>query len=405
MITAEKWQKIKEIFQTVTELDVDKRLAYLDLICQDPEIRKEVDILVKSFQKIENKSFLTNGVLTKITKEAKKVDKNAATIIETDPSSKVLEQPLNQQKSSREKENIESLIGKTFAEKYYVEKILGQGGTSIVYLVRDTWLNKPRAIKILLQNLQKRLDLQTRLIREAKATQKVKHPYLITTYEINRTTDDQLYLVMEYIEGVNLKQKINEQKNFSPKEAFHLLRPVLEALEAVHSANIIHRDIKPDNILIGKDENDNNVIKLTDLGTAKFYDISKLATSETQLAALPLTATGTLIGTPYYMSPEQWREKPRDIKDNKWKIDTRTDIYSVGIILYEMISGKKPFDNSNLFALSREHISKIATPLNQLIPSVTEKFAEVIAKAMAKDRNDRFQTIRELREDLKNVLN
>ena len=201
-------------------------------------------------------------------------------------------------------------------------------------------------------------------------------------------------MVMEYVEGHTLDHAIKTRGRFSAAEALEVLTPIMSVLDTAHSMGVVHRDLKPENIMIGNAaETGGPVVKLLDLGIAKMREIAGDNGGNTAL-----TMAGQVLGTPYYMSPEQWGEIPRD---GSSEIDGRADLYSLGLVFYEMISGHRAFAGNTLHELRREHVQTSPKPLYQVAPDVPLGFSGAIARATAKDRDDRQSTASELASELR----
>src|SRR5207253_5488175 len=183
------------------------------------------------------------------------------------------------------------------------------------------------------------------------------------------------YLVMEYVEGNTLDAELKKHGRFAPAEALAMLDPIMGVLNAAHAMGVVHRDLKPENIMIGKATTDGEpVVKLLDLGIAKLKEVA----GAEKTGNTNLTIAGQMLGTPYYMSPEQWGELPRD---GSSEIDGRADIYSLGLVFYELIAGKKSFGGLTLSELRREHVSVKPAPLHLVVPHVPQPFSDAVARA------------------------
>ena len=258
--------------------------------------------------------------------------------------------------------------------RFKVESVLGAGGMGEVYKAIDPTLRRTVAVKTVRPDISNP-DYLDRLVREAQACASLQHPNIVTVYEAGKI-DGAVYMVMEYLEGEDLAQVLNRGAlNF--EERIRVLMQILDALEHAHSKGVVHRDIKPSNIRILA----NNQVKLVDFGLAR------VAKAET------LTATGMVMGTPHYASPEQLRGE---------SIDRRTDIYSTGTMAYEMCSGRRPFEgeNNSLTTIILKVVSEPPPPMNVPWSRSFPEIEKIVNRAMAKAREDRYQTA----EDFKNAL-
>ncbi len=256
---------------------------------------------------------------------------------------------------------------------YTIRSQLGQGGMGVVYLAQDLRLKRQVAIKLLQPDLTRDDTAKQRFLQEAQAASALDHPNICTIHEINETTDDagQLYLVMAYYEGETLKQRV-ARGPLPLDDAVDIATQVGQGLAKAHAAWIVHRDIKPANLMVTTD----GTVKILDFGLAK------LAGSE------GVTQTGTTVGTVAYMSPEQARGE---------EVDHRTDIWSLGVVLYEMLSGKQPFQGDNLLAISKAILESPA-------PTLTGEAAllnGVVSRALSKSESGRYQTVTDLLDDLR----
>src|SRR5947208_525151 len=275
-----------------------------------------------------------------------------------------------------------SLVGKALDGQYQIEALLGKGGMGAVYLARHILLGDRVAIKVLPPEMRGNTEWLRRFQREGQAARRFRHPNAVTVYDLRTSSDGTIYLVMEYVEGNTLDVELKKRGKFSPADAVTVLTPVMSVLNAAHAMGVVHRDLKPENIMIGKPSTGGEpVVKLLDLGIAKLREVA----GAEKTGSTNLTVAGQMLGTPYYMSPEQWGELPHD---GSSEIDGRADIYSMGLVIYEMVSGKRPFASQTLFELRRDHISVTPPPLNQMQPDVSEGFSHAIARAIAKDRAD-----------------
>ncbi len=295
-------------------------------------------------------------------------------------------------------DDLGSLVGTVLDGQYQIESMLGKGGMGAVYGARHILLGDRVAIKVLPAEMRSNAEWLRRFRREGQAARRFRHPNAVTVYDLRTSADGTIYMVMEYVEGHTLDAELRRRGRFSPAAAFAVIEPIMSVLNAAHAMGVVHRDLKPENIMIGNASTGGEpTVKLLDLGIAKMREIAGADTGGTTA----LTMAGQVVGTPYYMSPEQWGELPRD---GSSEIDGRADIYSLGLVIYEMVSGKRPFASQTLFELRRDHISVTPPPLNQMQPDVSEGFSHAIARAIAKDRADRPETAAALSSELKAAI-
>lgn len=295
-------------------------------------------------------------------------------------------------------EDSTALIGNVLDGQYQIESLLGKGGMGAVYRARHILLGDRVAIKLLPPEMRSNTEWLRRFQREGQAARRFRHPNAVTVYDLRTSADGTIYLVMEYVEGRTLDAELKQRGNFLPAEAVAVLEPIMGVLNAAHAMGVVHRDLKPENIMIGKATTGGEpVVKLLDLGIAKLREVA----GAERTGNTNLTIAGQMLGTPYYMSPEQWGELP---KDGNSEIDGRADIYSLGVVFYELIAGKRPFFGLTLSELRREHVSTIPPSLHDIDPGVPAGFSRAISRAIAKDRGERQSTARELENELKNAL-
>jgi len=291
-------------------------------------------------------------------------------------------------------EDPSSLVGTALDGQYQIEAVLGKGGMGAVYRARHILLGDRVAIKVLPPEMRSNTEWLRRFQREGQAARRFRHPNAVTVYDLRTSADGTIYLVMEYVEGSTLDAELRKHGRFSAVEALAVLTPVMSVLNAAHAMGVVHRDLKPENIMIGTGTTGGEpVVKLLDLGIAKLREVAGAEKTGTTA----LTIAGQMLGTPYYMSPEQWGELPRDGNSD---IDGRADIYSLGIVFYELIAGARPFKGLTLSELRREHVSVVPTPLHDVLPTVPEGFSRAIARSIAKDRDERQATAGELEKEL-----
>src|SRR6476620_9968069 len=288
-----------------------------------------------------------------------------------------------------------SIVGTVLDGQYKIETLLGKGGMGAVYLARHILLGDRVAIKILPQEVRTNAEWLRRFRREGQAARRFRHPNSVTVYDLRTAADGTIYMVMEYVEGHTLDAELRKRRRFSAADALEVLTPIMSVLDTAHSMGVVHRDLKPENIMIGSPSgNGGPTVKLLDLGIAKMREIAGVDSS----GNTALTMAGQVLGTPYYMSPEQWGEIPRD---QNIEIDGRADIYSLGLVFYELIAGRRCYSGTTLSQLRREHVATVAKPLHEVVPNVPRGFSDAIQRATAKDRSDRQPTASVLAAELK----
>src|SRR6266849_1758240 len=295
-------------------------------------------------------------------------------------------------------EDPSAMIGNVLDGQYQIEALLGKGGMGAVYRARHILLGDRVAIKLLPPEMRSNTEWLRRFQREGQAARRFRHPNAVTVYDLRTSADGTIYLVMEYVEGNTLDAELRKRGKFSPAEAVAVLDPIMGVLNAAHAMGVVHRDLKPENIMIGKASTGGDpVVKLLDLGIAKLREVA----GAEKTGSTNLTIAGQMLGTPYYMSPEQWGELP---DDGSSEIDGRADIYSLGVVFYELMAGKKPFGGLTLSELRREHVHVKPTPLNEVVANVPQSFSDALARSIAKDRSERQETAGELANELKAAL-
>jgi serine/threonine protein kinase len=295
-------------------------------------------------------------------------------------------------------EDLTSVVGTVLDGQYQIEGILGKGGMGAVYRARHILLGDRVAIKLLPPEMRSNTEWLRRFQREGQAARRFRHPNAVTVYDLRTSGDGTIYLVMEYVEGSTLDAELKKRVRFTPAEALAVLDPIMSVLNAAHAMGVVHRDLKPENIMIGSPSTGGPpVVKLLDLGIAKLREVA----GAEKTGNTALTMAGQMLGTPYYMSPEQWGELP---DDGNSEIDGRADIYSLGIVFYELVAGRRPFGGLTLLELRREHVSVVPKSLHEIDSSVPESFSRAIARAIAKDRSERQNTAAELEQELRSAL-
>ena len=281
---------------------------------------------------------------------------------------------------------VDRLIGRVFDGKYRLDERLGGGGMGTVYRATHLLIDRPVAVKVLSQRFVGDETAQQRFRREARAAGRVHHPNAVTVTDFG-ASDRYLYIVMELLEGRTLRDLLAREGPLDAARSVSVMLQTSAAVGAAHDGGLIHRDLKPANIFIEQRANAPATVKVLDFGLAKFA-VEEQADDDYQT----LTQVGTLIGTPRYMSPEQC--------SGAGKLTPASDVYSLGIILYEMLSGVVPFTAETPLAIALRHVSEAPRPLSEIAPTVPAKLEAIVARAMAKNPLDRFANANELRSEL-----
>jgi len=266
------------------------------------------------------------------------------------------------------------MIGTLLLNRYELLEKIGEGGMGIVYKAKCHLLNRIVAVKILKKELSNDEDFVARFKREATSAASLSHQNIVNVHDVGAENNIN-FIVMEFIDGKTLKQVIKEDDRLDYGEAIEIALQIAKALECAHKNNIIHRDIKPDNILITED----NIVKVTDFGIAKVADVGTIA------------ITNKVLGTAHYFSPEQARGRI---------VDCRTDIYSLGIVMYEMVTGRVPYNAESSISVAMMHIQEPVIPPSEIITDIPESINQTILKAMEKEPAKRYQTAKEMADIL-----
>lgn len=268
-------------------------------------------------------------------------------------------------------------MGKTFGGRYEVLEQIGAGGMAIVYKAKDLLLNRIVTIKVLREQFVTDQEFIRRFRREAQSAASLSHPNIVSVYDVGKEGDTE-YIVMEYVEGRNLKEIIREYAPLSVEQAINLGRQITEAIQNAHEHHIIHRDIKPHNILVTADGH----AKVTDFGIAR------------AVSSATVTHTGDIVGSVHYLSPEQAKGL---------QINEQSDIYSVGIILYELVTGKVPYEGETPITIVLKHLNEQPVLPSKINPRVEKEFEAVIMRAIAKSPEKRYLSAKDLLADLNNL--
>jgi eukaryotic-like serine/threonine-protein kinase len=346
-----KWQQVREIFDSALSRKPEERSEFVIEACGgDETLLSEVESLLSSLNSAE--SFLDTPVVA-----------NMAEVIEP---TLILER------------------GRHLGH-YEIIRQIGEGGMGTVYLGRDTKLDRPVAIKVLNNRYGRQGDNIRRFVQEAKAASALNHPNILTIFEIGEIEGSH-YIVSEYIEGRTLREMMKSEEIELPK-ILDIVGQTASALAAAHKARIVHRDIKPENIIV----RDDGYVKVLDFGLAKLLPENP---AESIMHSRNSTASGMILGTVNYMSPEQAKGE---------RVDGRTDIFSLGAVLYEMITGKAPFAGDSIPETFAKLIEREPEPIRTYVSGVPDEIVQIISRMLEKDPQNRFQSVSEAAEDLKAI--
>jgi len=266
--------------------------------------------------------------------------------------------------------------------EYRVQAVAGRGGMGVVYAAVQPVIEKKVAIKVLSAQLSSDRDLVRRFIDEARAVNKIGHENIIDIFSFGQLPDGRQYFVMEYLEGATLAERL-ERGDLSPAEVPQVLAQICDALDAAHATKIVHRDLKPENVWLGVTGRGRPRVRLLDFGIAKLLESGDRSVT---------TDVGVVMGTPHYMSPEQ--------AAGELDIDGRSDLYSLGVLGYYMLSGALPFDGTSFETLAARHIAEGHTPLATIVSNIPPALDESIERCLVKRRDERWRNGRELADAL-----
>lgn len=273
------------------------------------------------------------------------------------------------------------LIGKTLGGRYEILEIVGNGGMATVYKAKCNLLNRYVAVKVLKETLKSDEEVVRRFITESRAAASMSHHNIVSVYDVGETDDGLNYIVMEYVDGMTLKKYIKQNGRLEWREACEFAYQIARALECAHSHGIVHRDIKPHNIILTSD----HTIKVTDFG------IARTTTSDT----IKMSGSNDVFGSVQYISPEQARGG---------YVDARSDIYSLGVVLYEMLSGRLPFDGDNAVSIALKKLEREADDIRDAADDIPDEVADIVMKAIAKEQYKRYQNAADMALDLREIL-
>lgn len=288
----------------------------------------------------------------------------------------------------------EALVGTTLSERYLIERVIGEGGMGAVYQASHTHMRKRVAVKVLHPEMCRMPEVVARFEREAMAAAHIDHPNIVTATDFGKTAEGSFFLVLEFVEGTSLRDLIGKSAPLPPERMLRILRQIAAALQRAHTLGIVHRDLKPENVMLVEREGDPDFVKVLDFGIAK-VPVGELAglSSPGQV----LTQLGMVYGTPEYMPPEQAAGQ---------EVDARADLYSLGVMAYEMLCGLRPFDHENKVALLGMHVTAEVPPIRERVPGidVPPEVEALVMKLLEKQASARFDGAKELIDAIDSMI-
>jgi serine/threonine protein kinase len=279
----------------------------------------------------------------------------------------------------------DDLTGTTLDGRYEILQVVGSGGMGTVYRATQKFINRTVAVKVLRKGSITNAEILQRFQMEAQAASKLSNPHIVAVFDSNVSPNGEPYMVMDFLEGESLDDTLKRSGRLSAARAIPIFMQACDALNKAHIKGIVHRDIKPSNIMLVKEDNEDDFVKLVDFGIAKMLQVSEKP---------QLTRTGEIFGSPLYMSPEQWRGST---------VDARADIYSLGAVMYQTLAGVPVFHGNDVLQLAFKHGQDLPEPLRTHGVSIPERLEAAIVRALAKEPDERFQTMRDLKQELTEI--
>lgn len=359
---SELYLKAKALFQEAMERSPSERASFLAQACgADAALRREVESWIAASDRAGSEFMASPAAKMCLTCDGTfghetKFCPHCGQVLQDDPR---------------------ALVGTRLDNLYQIEALLGQGGMGAVYRARHALLGDRVAIKTLKREFGDNPTFLKRFQREGRAARVFHHPNAVVVHDLRTTPAGLIYMVLEYIEGSNVRTMLRGAERFSPAEAVALLGPIASVLDAAHRSGVVHRDMKPENVMVGRDEHGNPIVKVLDLG------IAKVSVVDGDHPSTELTVAGQILGTPHYMSPEQW---------GGGDVDGRADVYSLGVMAFELVTGTFPFAAKSIDEHREAHLTAAIPMAHEAYDDVPERFGLAIARALAKDRDDRWST-------------
>src|ERR1041384_422173 len=351
----QRWQRVKEIFEGALGRHGAERESFLEDACDgNTEVREEVESLLRSYE----------------------------------VAGSFMEEPAVAQ-AAGDLAHEQKLTPGQRVKHYQIVNLIGEGGMGEVYLATDTILGRRVALKVLPAFVSNDPERLRRFTQEARAASRLSHPNVCVVHEIGETDDGRPFIAMEYVEGVTLRQRIRNQA-VKLNDVLDIAIQIADGLTAAHEAGIVHRDIKPENIIIRPE----GYVKILDFGLAKLTERHNSLTTTTMPTLLFHSTPGVVIGTAAYMSPEQARGVD---------VDERTDIWGLGVVLYEMASGRAPFTGETPTDVVVAIVERDQPPISQHVEGAPPELERIVKKALRKDRHERYQIVKEMAIDLRSL--